>query len=119
MDSKTRDYYLGQSITTLMNEKLQEYGMGGFVNSAAPQSIVITTAEEAAQYSQMLKKDIQPGDMVFSIQNIDQQADVPIFITQDEVMENMLGRMTETSRFQSNWDKNVKVPQYKGSWNMY
>ena len=119
MDNKTRDFYIGESITTLMNAKLQKKGMGVFVNSAAPQSIVITTAQEAAEYSQMLRKDIQPGDMLFSIQNIDQQADIPLFITQDEVMENMVGRMSETSRFQSNWDKNVKVPEYKGNWNLY
>ena len=57
--------------------------------------------------------------MLFTIKNADQNSNIPLFITQDEVMESMMSELQENSRFSANWQRATKTPQYNGSYNAY
>ena len=66
-------------------------------------------------YSQMLGRQVEIGDMLFTIKNADQNAGVPLFITQDEIMDNMVAELRNNSVTSGNWQNTVKENQY----NMY
>lgn len=112
MSDKDKDFQIGRNITNMMNKKLDEAGAGYLKNSAAPEAITVFTAQDANQYSQMLGREVKVGDMLFTVKNADKMANVPIFITQDEVMESMMSELQDNSRFSANWQRATKNPKY-------
>ena len=119
MSESDKDFHIGRHITQTMNNKLRDSGLNALVNSAAPEALTVFTAEDAMVYSQMLGRQVQVGDMLFTIKNADQNSNIPLFITQDEVMESMMSELQENSRFSANWQRATKTPQYNGSYNAY
>ena len=106
MSDEDRNYQIGKYITSSMNSKLEENGMKHLINSAAPESLTVTTAEEAENFAMMLQRPVKVGDMLFTIKNADKNSNVPLFITQDEIMEKM------SLDFTKNSVESVRIKEY-------
>lgn len=109
MNEEDLGFNINRHMQEIMNERLSGSGLSAFQLDSTIDTFQVTTAQEAFEYSRMLGRPVNTGEMLYTIRNLQNNTDIPFIITQDEIIERFVGEARKRNSIQGN-NANITPP---------